>query len=88
MIETVKISSRGQIVIPERFRKEFKIKEGDKLIVREENGKMVMESEESFSKKIKGLELNKDKIGWLYLAEKGLAFWDNKKDDEEWSKYL
>ncbi len=31
----------------------------------------------------------KEKYGWLILAEKSLAkIWDNKKDDEVWSKYL
>ena len=31
----------------------------------------------------------KEKIGWMLLAEKSLnKMWDNKKDDEVWSKYL
>lgn len=31
----------------------------------------------------------KEKIGWMILAEKSLKkIWDNKKDDEVWSKYL
>lgn len=31
----------------------------------------------------------KEKIGWMILAEKSLnKLWDNKKDDEVWSKYL
>jgi metal-responsive CopG/Arc/MetJ family transcriptional regulator len=31
----------------------------------------------------------KEKIGWMILAEKSLdKFWDNKKDDEVWRKYL
>ena len=31
----------------------------------------------------------KEKIGWLILAEKSMKeIWDNKKDDETWSKYL
>jgi len=31
----------------------------------------------------------KEKYGWLVLAEKSLAkMWDNKKDDETWSKYI
>jgi len=31
----------------------------------------------------------KEKIGWLVMAEKSLEkIWDNKKDDEVWSKYL
>lgn len=36
------------------------------------------------------LEKNrKEKIGWLILAEKSMKkLWDNRKDDEIWSKYL
>lgn len=36
------------------------------------------------------MEINrKEKIGWLILAQKSMnKFWDNKKDDEVWSKYL
>ena len=32
---------------------------------------------------------NKEKYGWLMLAERSLTkMWDNKKDNETWSKYL
>jgi metal-responsive CopG/Arc/MetJ family transcriptional regulator len=36
------------------------------------------------------LERNrKEKIGWMIIAEKSMRdIWDNKKDDEVWSKYL
>ena len=36
------------------------------------------------------LEKNrKEKIGWLMLAEISMKrIWDNKKDDEVWSKYV
>ena len=36
------------------------------------------------------LEKNrKEKIGWMILAEKSLSkIWNNKKDEETWSKYL
>ena len=36
------------------------------------------------------LERNrKEKIGWMILAEKSMnELWDNKKDEETWSKYL
>lgn len=31
----------------------------------------------------------KEKIGWMILAENSMKkIWDNKKDDEIWSKYL
>ena len=36
------------------------------------------------------LDVNrKEKIGWMILAEKSMKkIWNNKKDDEVWSKYL
>ena len=36
------------------------------------------------------LEKNKkEKFGWLIIAERSMnKLWDNKKDDETWSKYL
>lgn len=36
------------------------------------------------------LERNKkEKIGWMIIAEKSMKkIWDNKKDDEVWSRYL
>ena len=31
----------------------------------------------------------KEKAGWLIVAEKSMrSIWDNKRDDEIWSKYL
>ncbi len=31
----------------------------------------------------------KEKIGWMILAEKSMGkIWNNKKDDDTWSKYL
>lgn len=89
MIEIVKVSSKGQIVIPEDIRKELNIKEGTKLVLVERNGKITMESEKNFIKDLEMLNVDKEKIGWLLLAEKSLSkIWDNKKDDETWKKYL
>ena len=31
----------------------------------------------------------KEKIGWMFVAEKSMKkIWSNKKDEEVWSKYL
>lgn len=87
MIETIKVSSRGQIVIPERIRKELDIGEGTKLILIEKNNTLVLEKESQFMKKIN--DINLEQLGWLALAENSLKkIWDNKKDDETWGKYL
>ncbi len=87
MIETITISSKGQIVIPERIRDELNIKEGTKLVLLEKDNSIILEREEDFLKKLNNLEL--EKLGWLALSEKSMKkIWDNKKDNEVWSKYL
>ncbi len=87
MIATLKVSSKGQVVIPEEIRGELKIKEGTKLILIEKDGIITIEKEENFLKK---LNINsKEKIGWLALAEKSMdKIWNNSKDEEIWKKYL
>jgi len=85
VLETVKVSSRGQIVIPESIRKDLQIHEGSKLILIEENGQIVIEKEPEFLKK---LMARREKSGWKSLSEKTLEkTWKNKKDDETWEKY-
>ena len=87
MLETIRVSSRGQIVIPENIRKHFQIKEGTKLILVEKQNKIVLEKEEDFLKEIE--EIERERLGWLLVAEKSMAkMWDNPKDEEEWKKYL
>ncbi len=86
MIETVKVSSRGQVVIPENIRKGLNIKEGTKLVIIGKNKELIIKLEKNF---LKELEDNKEKQGWLALAEKGMTkLWDNIKDDKEWTRYL
>lgn len=84
-IETVKVSSRGQIVIPESMRNALGIEEGSKLVLVKEDNKITVETESEF---MKALRIDKERLGWLMLAEKSLAkIWDNPKDDETWNKY-
>lgn len=87
MIETITVSSRGQVVIPERIREDLRIKEGTKLVMIEKDSTIILEKEDTFLKKLGAIEL--EKLGWLALAEESLKrVWDNKKDNETWSKYL
>ena len=86
MIETIRVSSRGQVVIPESMRKDLHIKEGTKLIAIERGKELILKPEKAFFVE---LENNKEKQGWLALAERSLAkIWDNPKDDKVWAKYL
>ena len=87
MIETIKVSSKGQIVIPERIRKHLHLKEGSTLVVMERGSQLVLEEENQFLRDIKTID--KEKVGWLLVAEQSLRkVWDNPQDDQAWSKYL
>lgn len=87
-IEIVNVSSRGQIVIPQRMRKSLGIKHGAKLVAIEKNGVLMLKNESDVVKKLEKSG-NKEESGWLALAEQSLKeIWDNKKDEEAWGRYL
>jgi AbrB family looped-hinge helix DNA binding protein len=89
MIETIKVSSKGQIVIPESVREKLGIKEGSKLILIEKEKKLVLELEKNFMKDWEELKKIQEDKGWLFLAEKKMnELWNNSKDEKVWSKYL
>ncbi len=44
MMELAKITMRGQITIPVDIRKKLGVKDGDKVVFVEENGRIVMEN--------------------------------------------
>jgi len=85
VLETICVSSRGQIVIPERMRTNMKIKQGAKMIMMQQGMKIILQTEESFLNDLRSMQ---EREGWHSLSFKSLAkVWDNKKDDETWSKY-
>jgi len=43
-MELAKITTKGQITIPVHVRKKLNLKDGDKVIFIEENGRMIMEN--------------------------------------------
>jgi antitoxin PrlF len=43
-VELAKITLRGQITIPVEIRKKLGVKDGDKVIFLEENGRIIMEN--------------------------------------------
>lgn len=49
-ISITKLSSKGQVVIPQEMRKN--LKEGDKLIIMQNNGQIILKKAEEFSKNI------------------------------------
>ncbi len=48
MLEIIKVSSRGQVVIPERIRKKLDIEEGATLVLIEAGNKIILEKEDDF----------------------------------------
>ena len=51
----VTVSAKGQVVIPASIRKKLNIKKGATLLVREENGRIVLEPAEEALKRDKGM---------------------------------
>ena len=88
MIETISVSSKGQIVIPEKMRNKLRIKEGSRLVLVEKADKIIIEKEETVENNLEDIE-DQEKAGWLILAEESMKkLWDNSKDEKEWKKYL
>mgnify|MGYP001567234163 CR=1 FL=1 len=89
MLEIVKVSTKGQIVIPEKMRTYLDIKEGSQLVVRESEGRLILEPEKNIITLLDRAEIDKERMGWLLLAEKSMEkIWDNPKDERIWKKYL
>jgi len=87
-MDIISVSSKGQIVIPEKVRKNFKIKAGSKLALFERDGLILLKKEEDVEMTI-SFDEKKESIGWMLLGEKSLKeVWDNPKDDKTWSRYL
>lgn len=54
-MKVTKLSSKGQIVLPAELRKEFHLSKGDKLIVKKQNGEIILKPITSL-KKLKGVD--------------------------------
>ncbi len=77
MTEIVTVGEKGQIVIPKKFRDEFKIEKGTKLLVNEQNDKIIL----------KPAKLDESQLLML-LSETSLKkTWDNKYD-QRWDDVL
>lgn len=73
-IETSKMGERGQVVVPQEFRKGLKLKKGEKFIVVKDDNKLIFEPMKNL--KAKAIEeLNED----LLDIKISNAFWENVK---------
>jgi len=77
MMELIKVGEKGQIVIPKKMRDDLKIGKGTRLIITEDNSKII----------IKKAALEEDQL-WMIAGEETLKkTWDN-KHDERWNDVL
>jgi AbrB family looped-hinge helix DNA binding protein len=84
MMEIATVSTKGQVVIPEQFRKMLNISSGSRVIFREKQGILFIELEDSILHKMAELEEKQD---WERLGLQQLRKdWDN-EIDEQWDKY-
>lgn len=89
MLDIIKMSSKGQVVIPEAIRKKLKLKVGSRLVIRRKGRGFYIEPEESFMKLMSEFEEKKEDLGWMMIAQESMKdIWDNPEDEEEWKKYL
>ena len=87
-MDIVHVSTKGQIVIPEKVRERLGIQAGTKLVLIEKESTLVLIKEENVEKQM-DVDERKETIGWMILAEHALKkVWDNPKDEETWKKYL
>jgi len=81
-MKTVELGSRGQLVIPQEFRKDLDLKEKETLVIIEKGDELILKKQSSVLEK---LEEKERLILWSMPALKRV--WDNPKDDV-WEKYL
>ena len=77
IIKTVKISEKGQIAIPQEIREAANLRQGDELIIIEEEGKLLLEKPQKIARQVR--ENFKD----LLKNSEGVAkkLWSTKADD-------
>ncbi|MFH0713779.1 MAG: AbrB/MazE/SpoVT family DNA-binding domain-containing protein [Candidatus Micrarchaeota archaeon] len=52
-MHSVVLSEKGQLVIPKHLRAKYKLEKGSKLVLLEENGRLVLEKSDSVVEKLK-----------------------------------
>ena len=66
----VTVSAKGQVVIPASIREKLNIKKGSTLLVREEDGRIVLETAEEALKRDRGMLDTKGEILKYLLEER------------------
>ena len=87
-MEVVSVSSKGQIVIPEKVRQKLGIKTGSRLVLLEKEDSIVLKNEGTVVRQIEKDDLKED-IGWMIVGEKSLeSVWGNAKDEKMWKRHM
>jgi len=82
-MKTVQLRARGQLVIPQEFRKDLDLKEGETLVLFEKEGALILKKQgavlETFDEEMKA---------WSRASIKALnKIWEDEPDGL-WEKYL
>lgn len=78
-MEKVKVSSKGQIVIPQVLRQKFGINIGEEIIIAEtEEGVLIMKKPKDPAKKMRGLFKNEFKQSSIELVRQLRKNWDKR----------
>ncbi len=86
-MDVLSVSSRGQIVIPEKVRRRFKITKGSKLVLIEQDDALILKKEEDVAAQL--AFDRQERAGWQMLTAHSLKkVWDNPEDEAEWKRYL
>ncbi len=83
-IRTVKMSAKGQVVIPQEFREALSLKQGDALVILKRRKELVIRAADEVAARMERMSDRE----WQELGLRGLAdVWDNPEDDA-WSEKL
>ena len=76
----VHLGRQGRLVIPAALRRSLDLEEGDKLIIREEEGRLVLEKQETIKQSLKNrfTKISKDRS----LADELIAEWREAAKEE------
>ncbi len=83
MMQTIKVSDKGQISIPNLMRQKLGIERGDDLVLFEIGGKILIEKPNIVSEKMKD-----DFKDIINFSEQSLDEVWNNSEDEIWNQYL
>jgi len=92
-MELARISSKGQITIPKEVRKKLNLKEGDKVLFVEENGKVVIanasymafkEIQQAMQGEAERQGISSEEDVNKLIKEVRREMWEEKHEDNDW----